>query len=229
VAGTSRHGRPRRPVPARSRGMSWRAVARERRSASQFYLMSELLELLPGMPHNSIDVFLAGTEDIFVLIAAAIGGFARNEITAASVRAMLKLHHVEKPSEWPTMPTHLASAIDRLARGTHFYTPLFRWQGDQACRYSNNGLWNYDVHNCLGMGGCRRFLAVFQRAWEANWPIPFLREDREGWSELYGRRGLESSASEPRFREFELPNQLRKALKAASHLQTPNVFRYLTT
>jgi hypothetical protein len=181
-----------------------------RHSSPQFFLLSEIMHHVPGYRANYCYVGEIPSEDVGVLISAALSGYTSGHITSSVLLAVLKLHSCANPGEWVDLSVMQRKMLAALTSGVDLMKPIYAWQGENACTYEQGT-------NCLGLRDTQRFMSFIARAWRENWPLLSLKDPPEQMEQ-----GL---AKEPRFRDFQISRELRKAIDKASRFKRPSVYR----
>lgn len=181
-----------------------------RRSSPQFFLMSEIMRHVPGSRARICCAFDIPSEDVGVLISAALGGFVAGQLAGPILQAVLKLHGCPDPREWVTLSARERKMLGALTSRVDVLQPIYAWQGESACG-------DEEWANCLGLADSRRFALFVTRAWRENWPVTGLKQPPQ---RLARRPGIK-----PHFREFPVTRELRKAIERASRFERPSVFR----
>jgi len=130
--------------------------------------MSELIFNTPAFRRHAQSITYKG--DYFVvLMAAAAEAYLRGWIPKTMLWPFFKLHATEDPSEHLELSPRDHRALKVALSGRTMWVPIYRWQGDT---YLEGEQWA----NCLGVADTKRFVAVVERAWREDWPVPRLGE-----------------------------------------------------
>lgn len=186
----------------------WTVKRTVRNSKPQFWFMADLIANVPGSQNCSVDEI--ASEDVAVLISAAVSGYLAGRISSLDLRAVLKVHGCGSPREWIKLSTKQRKLLGTTTEGINYRQPLYPWQGEAAC---GDDSWT----NCLGIRDTRRFLSFINSAWRENWPLLPLKDPTE--------EQLERPDVELRFQDYSISRELASTAEIVAEFRRPVVFR----
>ena len=132
-----------------------------------------------------------------MLEAAAASAFLQGRIDDATFWAVNNINGRDDPRAWCRLDRSAEqSLLAALDRGLS-EKPIFPWLNERCLD---------EGYRCLGLAQTKRFTGFLLRAWDENWPVPFLKK------EIRQTLGVEHT-TRPGFRDFELPRQLVECIR----------------
>jgi hypothetical protein len=184
------------------------------RCSPQFFVMGELLSLVPSLERHATSLRLACLDESAIVVALAAARFRDGLVSRPTLRAICKLHSLSGLDG--------QRGVVRLVTRSDLQRALYPWQGNQACLHSPSGATD-DLDNCLGTANTRRFLRFLDRCWTEDCPLP------ESIGSLADRcEHLQPNRRSWRFRRLELATAVRGMLRSASRFQTPAMWNETT-
>jgi hypothetical protein len=129
------------------------------RSSPQFYTMGEIVYGVPRLATSCV-VLDVWANDLSVLLAAAVEGYFRGEVTVSAFKSVLKLHY-SKFEDFIRLSKRERSVVRGLMDVDQYAKPIYSWQGETA-------ILDEEWAGCLGVADTKRFFALVDRLWNRN-------------------------------------------------------------
>lgn len=171
------------------------------------YFMGELMRQTPATRQNIRGFSTKASPEI--LLACAVDAYLRDDISAAQLRSVVKLHWTDV-EDWLQLTAGDRERVRAALRSALPCRSIFSWQKTSGCE-------DEEWANVLGVTETARFLEFLEDAYSNNWPAPRLRT---------GPAGLRRESKIPRIRDSFLSDAvIRPALRWAPKLSEPCVYR----
>lgn len=174
-------------------------------SMPQLFVLSSII--WDGLTHlRNRAARFSTKESVNPVLATAIDAYLQSRVTASTLRATLKLHSVENPSDFLELTRREKQRVAGTNLRNAMWRPIYRWQGEQWLK-------GEQVANAVGVLDARRFADFVIRAWNENWPTPRL-----------DKRAHKLGSRNPQFRDFSIANDLAKLSKKIAGFIKPSGF-----